>query len=178
MYHAGATPGPRGSAVALLPPPPPAAAAADPSDSRCPSLLQLVVCQQVQRPTGNRSFAPRRAPAAPVQQAQRGAGWPLAAVRADQATETADSAAIELIAEITGGVDQAHAAALQRSAATAMEALSGGGAASDESLQLKQKVRWRRQSGGGPRAGRGLLFAPPKCRPSEPGKVRRGIFST
>ena len=60
---------------------------------------------------------------------------PLAAVRADQAADTADTASIELISEITGGVDAAHTAALQRNAAAAAEGLAGS------TSELKQKVR-------------------------------------
>jgi len=60
-------------------------------------------------------------------------------VRADQAADTADAGSIELISQITGGVDAAHAAALQRNAAAAAEGLAGS------TSELKQKVG--RQSG-------------------------------
>ncbi|KAL4425569.1 hypothetical protein ABPG75_009585 [Micractinium tetrahymenae] len=92
------------------------------------SFNALVVNHQVQRPAAARSYAPRRQHK--QQQgsaaAQRAAGWPLAAVRADQAADTADTAAIELISEITRAVDQAHAAALQRNAAAALDGLATG----------------------------------------------------
>lgn len=102
-----------------------------------PDTLQLVTNHQVQRPAAARSYAPRKQHK--QQQgaaAQRAQGWPLAAVRADQAADIADSAAIELISDITRGVDQAHAAALQRNAAAALEGLAIG-----EGSELKQKVR-------------------------------------
>ncbi|KAL4438050.1 hypothetical protein ABPG77_004271 [Micractinium sp. CCAP 211/92] len=100
------------------------------------SFNALVTNHQVQRPAAARSYAPRKQHK--QQQgstAQRAQGWPLAAVRADQAADTADSAAIELISDITRGVDQAHAAALQRNAAAALEGLATG-----EGSELKQKV--------------------------------------
>lgn len=56
-------------------------------------------------------------------------------MRADQAADTADTASIELISEITGGVDAAHAAAVQRNAAAAAEGLASS------TSELKQKVR-------------------------------------
>lgn len=58
-------------------------------------------------------------------------------MRADQAADTAnDSATIEQISAITGAVDAAHATALQRSAAAALEGLAGG-----STSELKQKVQ-------------------------------------
>lgn len=104
-----------------------------------PPLVQLVVSHQVQRPASNRSYVPRRQR---QQQPQRGAGsgtatgWPLAAVRADQASDTADTAAIEIISEITRGVDELHAETLKRNAAAALEGLLEGAG-----NELKQKVQ-------------------------------------
>ncbi|PRW59240.1 ATPase associated with various cellular activities AAA_5 [Chlorella sorokiniana] len=100
------------------------------------SFHQMVVAQQptqraANRPTGTwrqQRRAPQPAPLA------RGPA-PLAAVRADQAADTADTASIELISEITGGVDAAHTAALQRNAAAAAEGMAGSAS------ELKQKVR-------------------------------------
>lgn len=95
-----------------------------------------MVNHQVQRPAAARSYTPRKQQKQQGSSAQRSAGWPLAAVRADQAADTADAAAIELISDITRGVDQAHAAALQRNAAAALEGLATG-----DGSELKQKVR-------------------------------------
>lgn len=106
-----------------------------------------MVSHQVQRHGANRNFGsgrrqrrgaadprPAFAPAPP--QPAGGAGWPLAAVRADQAADTTDSATIQLISDITRGVDEALGAALQRNAAAALEGLLSGGA-----NELKQKVQ-------------------------------------
>ena len=105
------------------------------------SFQQLVVGHQVQRPQANRNFRRGR-------QQQRGgwapsqgpvshpAGWPLSAVRADQATDAADTEAIQLISDITRAVDEVHAAALQRNAAAALEGLLAG-----STSELKQKVQ-------------------------------------
>jgi hypothetical protein len=57
-------------------------------------------------------------------------------VRADQAPDTADTATIETIADITRAVDDAHAAALKRNGAHALEGLLSGGA-----NELKQRVQ-------------------------------------
>ena len=108
------------------------------------SFQQLVVGHQVQRPQANRNFRRSR------QQQQRGgwavapsqgpasqpAGWPLSAVRADQATDATDTEAIQLISDITRAVDEVHAAALQRNAAAALEGLLAG-----STSELKQKVQ-------------------------------------
>lgn len=90
----------------------------------------------MQRPGAARSYAPRKQHKQQQGSAARwAAGWELAAVRADQAADTADTAAIELISEITRSVDQTHAAALQRNAAAALEGLATGAGS-----ELKQKV--------------------------------------
>ena len=95
-----------------------------------------MVSHQVQRPGAARSSAPRKQHKQQQGSAARwAAGWELAAVRADQAADTADTAAIELISEITRSVDQTHAAALQRNAAAALEGLATGAGS-----ELKQKV--------------------------------------
>lgn len=119
--------------------------ASHPVLSRPPrSLLQLVVSHQVQRPAANRNYAGRRqrfterpgfASAAPLQ-SPTAAPWQLAAVRADQATETADTGYIQLISDITRGVDEAHAAAVKSNTAAALE-----GFAASTANELKQKVQ-------------------------------------
>ena len=108
------------------------------------SFQQLVVGHQVQRPQANRNFRRGRQQqqrggwaAAPSQgPASQPAGWPLSAVRADQATDATDTEAIQLISDITRAVDEVHAAALQRNAAAALEGLLAG-----STSELKQKVQ-------------------------------------
>jgi len=89
------------------------------------SFQQLVVNHQVQAPSSNRNFGrrPHRrqnrsgfggAPT-PILHPQHHQ-WALQAVRADQAAEVADTDTIQLIAQITGKVDQTLAAILQRNA--------------------------------------------------------------
>ncbi|KAI3438742.1 hypothetical protein D9Q98_001161 [Chlorella vulgaris] len=108
------------------------------------SFQALVVSHQVQRPAANRNYAGRRqrfterpgfASAAPLQ-SPTAAPWQLAAVRADQATETADTGYIQLISDITRGVDEAHAAAVKSNTAAALE-----GFAASTANELKQKVQ-------------------------------------
>ncbi|KAL4859996.1 hypothetical protein ACK3TF_000225 [Chlorella vulgaris] len=108
------------------------------------SFQALVVSHQVQRPAANRNYAGRRqrvterpgfASAAPLQ-SPAAAPWQLAAVRADQATETADTGYIQLISDITRGVDEAHAAAVNSNTAAALE-----GFAASTANELKQKVQ-------------------------------------
>ena len=108
------------------------------------SFQQLVVGHQVQRPQANRNFRRGRQQqqrggwaAAPSQgPASQPAGWPLSAVRADQATDATDTEAIQLISDITRAVDEVHAAARQRNAAAALEGLLAG-----STSELKQKVQ-------------------------------------
>jgi hypothetical protein len=108
------------------------------------SFQQLVVGHQVQRPQANRNFRRGRQQqqrggwaAAPSQgPASQPAGWPLSAVRADQATDATDTEAIQLISDITRAVHEVHAAALQRNAAAALEGLLAG-----STSELKQKVQ-------------------------------------
>ena len=111
----------------LAPPPPlPAARLGATACAGAPSAAPSAAARSPSRRTPARSLDPP-----PARQP-----WQLPAVRADQAAETADSATIEQISALTGAVDAAHAAALQRSAAAALEGLAGGAAS-----ELKQKVQ-------------------------------------
>lgn len=86
------------------------------------SFQQLVVNHQLQAPSSNRNFGRRAgkrhtgsglAPATVPSQVPQ---WPLQAVRADQTTETADQAMIQLISDISRHIEDQHAATLQRNA--------------------------------------------------------------
>lgn len=103
------------------------------------SFQAMVVSHQLQRPSANRSHAPRREQQ--HHRRQRGAapapaGWPLAAVRADQAVDTTDNASIDMISEISKAVEEVHVAALKRNAEAALEGVLSGSV-----NELKQKVQ-------------------------------------
>ena len=85
------------------------------------SFQQLVVNHQLQSPTTNRNYSRRpfrraNGSGLPPMPSYRPLPFPCEAVRADQATETADTATIQLISDITRQVDEQHAAILARNA--------------------------------------------------------------
>jgi len=66
--------------------------------------------------------------------------WALHAVRADQASDTADTATIQIISDITRDVDGLHTAALARNAALAAQGGSSVVQGDAASVELRRKV--------------------------------------
>jgi hypothetical protein len=98
------------------------------------SFQALVVNHHPQRPVSGRSNARRPAQQRAALPSRAMREWALAAVRADQVAETSDTSTIQLIADITKGVEEQHGAVL---AATAAAVAAGPPAHPDSDLRRK-----------------------------------------